>query len=40
VTGLLLQLEEAMEAQDKPALATLRDRLHADLDAYEAGHVR
>lgn len=40
VTGLLLQLDTAIEAQDKQALASLRDRLHADLDAYEADHVR
>jgi molecular chaperone HscC len=39
VTSLLLQFDTAVEAQDKPALATLRPQIHAALDAFEAGHV-
>lgn len=40
LSGLLLQMDAAMGAQDKQALAALRSRLHAALDDYEAGHVR
>jgi molecular chaperone HscC len=36
VTALLLQLNDAIDAQDTAALATLRAKMHADLDAFEA----
>ena len=39
VTGLLLQLEAAIDAQDLAALTVLRRDLHAALDAFEASHV-
>lgn len=39
VTSLLLQLDAAIESQDKAALVPLRTELHAALDAFEAAHV-
>jgi molecular chaperone HscC len=39
VTGLLLQLDAAIDAQDAAALVTLRRELHEQLDAFEARHV-
>lgn len=38
--GLMVQLDTALEAQDRAALSALRADLHAALDAFEAGHVR
>ncbi len=40
VTGLILRLEEALDAQDPDALDILRKDLHAALDRFEADHVR
>jgi molecular chaperone HscC len=39
VTGLLLQFDAAIEAQDQAMLATLRAELHDQIDAFEAQHV-
>jgi molecular chaperone HscC len=39
ITGLLLQFDTAIEAQDKTVLATLREGLHKALDEFEAHYV-
>jgi molecular chaperone HscC len=40
VKQMLVALELALEAQDKPALAALRAELHSQLDQFEAHFAR